>query len=451
MGREHKETYEEYKKRVMDPISPSFCAAKWKNATIFLNQGKTMSCHHPNAHSISKFDILWDPSAIHNTRHKKDQRRMMLQGVRPPECEYCWTVEDIDNEIVSDRTYKTVIYSDEEIEQITKTSWKKSVNPSTLELSFSNACNFSCSYCNSDFSTSWGQDLKKNGSYKKLITRDSAAFEIPYRSRQIKDEEKNPYIKAFWRWFPSLSKDLTELRITGGEPLLHKDVWELFDRLGEEKNRHIRFAVNSNLGVSDKLVDRLIEKSKKIDRVDVYTSNESIGAQSNYIRDGIEFEKWRENCLKIIKSGSVYRLHIMMTMNALCLDGLTDLFDEIISWKRMTDAPMVTWTLNILRFPAFMSVLTLPEHIRKERADHLQQWLNKNFHDPVIQEHEIKYITRLIQYLGSAEKPHGLAEENEKQVKDFKQFFHQYDQRRGKDFSKTFQGPLADWYESLPL
>ena len=41
--------YIKYKKRVIDPISDSFCAAKWLNATIWLGSGMTTSCHHPPA------------------------------------------------------------------------------------------------------------------------------------------------------------------------------------------------------------------------------------------------------------------------------------------------------------------------------------------------------------------------------------------------------------------
>ena len=33
--------------------------------------------------------------------------------------------------------------------------------------------------------------------------------------------------------------------------------------------------------------------------------------------------------------------------------------------------------------------------------------------------------------------------------KDFKQFYEQYDVRRGKDFRKTFSPMLVDWYESI--
>ena len=61
--------------------------------------------------------------------------------------------------------------------------------------------------------------------------------------------------------------------------------------------------VNSNLGVGDKLIDKLIKTSHEIDvkGFDLYTSNESLGAQSEYIRDGLIYPIWRKNLVRIIE------------------------------------------------------------------------------------------------------------------------------------------------------
>ena len=61
------ETDLEYKHRVIDVKSDSFCAAKWYNSTIWLGSGQTTSCHHPLPHAIDIQAIGANPSAIHNT------------------------------------------------------------------------------------------------------------------------------------------------------------------------------------------------------------------------------------------------------------------------------------------------------------------------------------------------------------------------------------------------
>ena len=97
----------EYKKKILDTKSASFCGAKWYNATIWLGSGMTTSCHHPLPHKIDLEEIKTNPSAIHNTREKKEQRRQMQSGDRPAGCEYCWKIEDMGRDAISDRVYKS--------------------------------------------------------------------------------------------------------------------------------------------------------------------------------------------------------------------------------------------------------------------------------------------------------------------------------------------------------
>ena len=95
IAKKHDETYQEYRGRIINPISPSFCGAKWYNATIWLGNGTTASCHHPPAHKIPLNEVAKSYKAIHNTQYKKLIRKQMLEGIRPKECEYCWKIEDL--------------------------------------------------------------------------------------------------------------------------------------------------------------------------------------------------------------------------------------------------------------------------------------------------------------------------------------------------------------------
>ena len=71
-----------YKVRVIDPISDTYCGAKWYNATIWLGHGQTTSCHHPPAHRIPLEEIKDNPSAIHN-RHRWHQNEFVPRPVPP--------------------------------------------------------------------------------------------------------------------------------------------------------------------------------------------------------------------------------------------------------------------------------------------------------------------------------------------------------------------------------
>ena len=103
-------------------------------------------------------------------------RKMMLEGIRPNECEYCWKVEQNLPNAISDRVYKTVIYDDEAIAATVQAPWDADPALKTLEISFERTCNFACSYCNPAFSTSWVRDIKRNGPYVNIISDGRGHF-----------------------------------------------------------------------------------------------------------------------------------------------------------------------------------------------------------------------------------------------------------------------------------
>ena len=76
----------------LNEVSPSFCLAKWFNVSIHIPTGQTHSCYHPRSHSIPLEEIAIDVSSLHNTKHKKEQRKLMLEGQRPDECNFCWQI-----------------------------------------------------------------------------------------------------------------------------------------------------------------------------------------------------------------------------------------------------------------------------------------------------------------------------------------------------------------------
>lgn len=450
MPKQNNETDLEYKRRVIDIKSKSFCGAKWYNATTWLGSGMTTSCHHPLPHKVEITEVQANPRALHNTAKKKEERRQMQQGVRPAGCEYCWKIEDIGRDNISDRVYKTIIYSDEDLDRAYRTPATEDVNLRTLEISFDRTCQFACSYCNPAFSSTWVKDINANGPYTNLVSDGRNHFTHSHDSAQLfKYGQDNPYAEAFFRWWESdLHKTLDELRITGGEPLMSGYTWQLLDWFKLNKGKSLtRLAINSNLGTQVNL-DRLFSS---VDApIDLYTSNESIGLHAEYIRDGLVWDDWA-NTVELICDNfaetKLRGLHIMFTINALCLESITEFLDCIVQWKRCYGQDFPNFTLNILRFPSFQSALVLPDEIRIRHKNNLESWLAEN-NSEWLHQHEVNHVQRLVDYLDVVKTPHINAAEQSVLQKDFKNFYTQYDERRGKDFVKTFPA-LADWYKSL--
>src|SRR5690606_39775715 len=94
-----------------------------------------------------------------------------------------------------------------------------------------------------------------------------------------------------------------ELRVTGGEPLMAQSVWKLFDLYGKGDCDNVALSINSNLGARDELIDRLVEKSHNVPEFHLYTSCETVGAQAEYTRDGLNWDKWKSNVEKVCEKG----------------------------------------------------------------------------------------------------------------------------------------------------
>jgi len=439
----------------LNSVSCSFCAAKWYNVSLHLGHGFTNSCHLPLPHPIDVEAIKTNPSALHNTDFKKQIRKMMLEGVKPAECSYCWKIEDIGRNNISDRVYKSQIYSEEDIAKLKTLRWDEDITPQTIEVSFDRTCNFACSYCNSGYSTTWGRDIRDNGPYQKFKTSSAGAYYADGSWSEIygKYNENNPYVKAFLEWWPELSQKLMEIRVTGGEPSQSRNFWQFIDLMKEYPSPNLRLAINSNLGLNEKTLNKLINITHdvKVKEFDLYTSNESYGAHAEYIRDGLKYDAWRANLVKFIENANFRQVVIMMTINSLCLFSITEFLDDMMSLKEKygTHKPIVD--LNILRWPSFMSPLVLPDDIKHELHNKLSLWYRKHKNSELLTIGEKAQIQRLIDYIEVVNRGHNTTElDNSLQHHDFKSFYMQYDIRRNKNFTKTFP-ELAEWYRTLTV
>jgi organic radical activating enzyme len=445
----------DFKRKKLDTVGCGFCPAKWYNATIDLGSGYTRSCYLPLPHKIDIKEILKNPSAIHNTSHKKQMRKMMLSNIRPAECSYCWKVEDIGRDNISDRVYRSIEYKEEDIEILKNTPWDADVNLRTVELSFDRSCNFACSYCNPAYSTTWGKDIEINGAYQHFKTSTAGAYQSngKWADPISKDTEDNPYVTAFFEWWPELSKDLQTLRITGGEPSTSPNFWKFLDKIQDTPYPKLNLSINSNLGVKDDLIEKLITTthSLKVDSYDIYTSCEAYGEHAEYLRDGLVYPNWKANVVKIIEKANIRQLVIMMTVTGLSLMSITEFMDDMIELKKKYGKNKPILDLNFLRWPAFMSPLNLPDNIKLDVRNNLIKWLSKTKILNILSEREIDQIQRVIDYIDVVDQGHARAEsDKDKHFHDFKSFYEQYDIRRNKNFRKTFP-MLVDWYDSLKV
>jgi len=450
--------YKEYLRRArveIDKISPSFCLAKWKQVTLHLHTGHNHSCHHPHTQKSPLDEVTIDCSALHNTKFKKEQRQLMIKGDRPEECEYCWRVEDAaqGKDVYSDRITKSSAAWAKDFKNEVLGNPLGNINPSHLEISFSNTCNFRCSYCSPEVSSRWMEEIRQHGSYPTSTNFNNLQNIIARDKMPILEKEFNPYVEAFWKWWPDLYQDLRVVRVTGGEPLLTKNTFKVLDYIIEHPNPDLELNINSNLCVPDELLNTFIEKIKRIQgegmvkEFVMYTSAEAHGKRAEYIRDGLDYNKWYDNCNRVLSEIPNSRLSLMSTYNALSVTSFIPFLDDMLNLRNTYNTGPerrnpVGIDIPYLQWPQHQSIFILTPDYLKQLEDQVTYMYHNKEHaywTPLcghgFYEHEINKMERL--YYVAKDEPRK-SEEVLRNRKDFAIFVDEHDRRRGTDFVQTF-------------
>jgi organic radical activating enzyme len=431
-------------------LGPALCLAKWKQVSLHLPTGLNNSCYHPPLHPIDSAEIAANPAALHNTAHKKTQRKIMLQQQRPAECSYCWNMEDLGK--LSDRHYRSgEPWAAVDFEKIKNSTGEEDVIPSYVEVNFNNACNLKCSYCSPQFSSSWQQEIDRHGAFPTLVPHNAVEHFSGSR-RPIPARDHNPYVEAFWAWWPTLYPELKHFRMTGGEPLMDKNTYRVFDYVLDHPKGDLHLAVTSNFSVEPDLSTKYFDYVKRLCDTDIehfmqYVSLDSgIGPQAEYIRHGLDFDRLTDNAETYLKD-IPYRnsLTFIVTMNNLSVTGFLPLMQWILDLRRRHSRTYqrVWFDTPVLRQPAWQSLQTLPESYAA-KLEQARDFMLANLEtesDPYhgFKDYEVQRLERDIAWMRSVPNV------STRDLADFYKFFTEHDRRRGTNFENTFPEMISWW------
>ena len=427
-------------KTQINKISPTLCLAKWDHTTIYLQSGETHSCYHPPPHQISLEEIKDNPSALHNTCTKKQERKDMLNGKQPKGCQYCWNIESLGDEYISDRHLKSAsIYKQPLFTDIITKGADYNIDPAYVEISFGNECQMSCLYCHPKASSSYYKEIELHGAYP------TQSHNCDISNLMINKEEDNPYVKAWWKWYPELSKTLRTLRITGGEPLLHQSFWKLLEFLEQQSNPNLELMVNSNLSVKEVLANRLIDKindllaNNKIKSFKLFTSVDTWGSRAEYIRNGLDLELWERNFNNILTNLPV-PVSLMITYNIMTVSSFQSLLAKILDWRVQyndVNGERIKFDTPYLKEPIIFDMNILPKSYIRYQVQCLK-FMSENKFSNI----EFEKFKRVAQYMASTNYDENKLVQSRK---DFYTWITESDRRKNKSFLDVFP-EMTDFY-----
>lgn len=433
----------------LNSVSPSFCLAKWKHATVHLHMGRTHSCYLPPTHKIPVSEVKKNPKALHNTSYKKQQRKMMLKGERPSECSICWQIEDLKEERYSDRHYRGQdCWTKPFFDETANSTGEEDISPSYLEVSFSSKCNFKCSYCNPTFSSAWLGEVKKHGGYP-LSGRFTylSPFWLRVKGLMPLDDEENPYVDAFWKWWPELKHDLMFFRLTGGEPLLVQETFKVLEEIDKDPLPNLELSVNSNLGIPEPLFAKFIEavkslqKDHKIRHFMLHTSLDSYGKQAEYIRNGLDFKKFENYVERYLSELPHSSLSFTCTYNVLSVVGFRKFIEWILSLRKRFSNESRNIFIDIphLQGPEHQSCLILTPDFEGIIESDIAYMKERELHAFGVKPAETLKLKRILDWMkeNKTNDKKKLKEIKRHRV-DFIKFFDEHDRRRGTNLADTF-------------
>jgi len=277
----------------------SFCPIPW-TGLMYNFDGTVKNCIR-SAEPIGNIKDIPIEQIVNNLENVTT-RNKMLNSEPGSRCYPCYDLEKEKNsfEIISDR-----IFYLKELKSVPLETYQNShtFDLHTVDIRWSNLCNFACVYCDPTFSSKWADEIKVN-----IKTPDATSTE------------------QFKKYIFSHADKLKHVYMAGGEPLLMKENLEFLELL-KEKNPEVNLRINTNLS---KVNTKIFDLACTFKNVHWIVSVETMGQEYEYIRYGGKWLDFIDNLRTIQKLNhklSFNMLHFILNYKSIfgCVDYLKSL------------------------------------------------------------------------------------------------------------------------------
>lgn len=340
-----------------------YCAQKFYWLKINAEKKTINSCCKATHENIDAKWLEKNPGQIFNTPTLIQDRNDMLNNKRVSSCENaCWIPED--KNLWSRRLNR-------KDDQKTKISLKN--YPTTLDLTLSGECNLTCSYCCKNYSSSWRNDIAKNGNYSELQGYDDR-YNLNILDKTLaKVSQKQRLKTSIYDLIENeidimIENGLSIVNISGGEPLLdHR-----FPRIISKFSKCPSVIVQSGLGVSENVLRRCLKAMCENKNIELNISAESTEQNFEFNRFGSDWKKFL-GYLEIIKT---YGIKISFTMSYANLNVI-----DFVKFNTLFEDNQRN--LNIVYEPAFLSPCNLDYDTKQKVIDEIKSSKFGNTKDAV--------------------------------------------------------------------
>lgn len=317
--------------------NPYFCPMPW-TGLMYNHDGTVKNC----IRSAGAIGNIADSTIENILLGPKNLQTQQLITDRQPEsrCDPCYQLEHRRSfDIVSDRVFYL-----RELKTVSPDTYQVGRHDlHTIDVRWTNLCNFACVYCSPEYSSRWADEL----SVKSLAP-------APEQREQFKQ-----YI------FDHVDQ-LHHVYLAGGEPLLMRENAELLDLL-LARRPDINLRINSNLSKTD---TNLFERVCQFKNVHWIVSIETLEQQFEYIRYGSRWSDFVDNL------ATIQNLDHKISFNMLYFLLNSQSVFDCIAWLQGQGFHNNSFILGALTGPRYFDVRNLPAHLLTQAQEKIQSWLN---------------------------------------------------------------------------
>jgi len=439
----------------VDPLE-TICDLKWNYPIFNLDRGEFRSCCRTPSRRISQQEL--DSTGINaflNSEHQIQSRLDLIQGKRHEDCQSCWKLEDSgmtsprhSKEMFGELLHKKkqlpgeFVYSDSdlraELKKITNINDPvlTSYHPYMLEISLGNTCDMKCMYCSHHYSTQWGSEKIKWGE----ITQAQLDKEFP--------KAPNGFDDKYWEWFDTVKLHVGRLGIIGGEPLIMPEFYRFADKLiasvesvKELRKQKMSFWIVTNMNTPPNYLEKFFKylpKLTEVFNVEILVSMESVGNRAEYIRNGVDWNRFTSNIDKLLSRKDLdFDFGFILSLNALNITNLKE-FVQFTENLYHTHGKPVALKHNIISYPDWQSPLILTPDFADYITDCVAYMGTKVDSMPVVGDVYGRWAEYMIFLQNLANSIRNNKTDNTALRSKFVEWFNTYDHRRNLNLLETF-------------
>ena len=315
--------------------SKTYCPLPFMHLNIGPRSAVSPCCHYDEKVGETIEDIRYmDLSDVFRSKKWYTLQKQLISGQKPAGCHKCYSDED--NNIKSQRDIAIERWG---------TAHTSSSNIKSVELKLGAKCNLACRTCSSDSSNKW------------LKEESLMWFGNVNKDWMKKKQEQSFWAsdESFWQQMYSISDDIEQITFTGGEPMLINEHFHYLSWLADNnKKPHIDYITNGTipLAKAQKVFDRF-------DSISMSISIDAVGKLSDYIRTGSDWELLYNNIKDYNDYFKKRGFHIDIASTVSILN-----VHELHRMAKLTSKLDISWTLNFLNYPEWMSILSLSQPAR---------------------------------------------------------------------------------------